>query len=251
MPNIADVVVLCGGAGLRLRSAIGNAPKGMADVAGRPFLELLLRQLRRHGFERAILAVGYRKDIIHSHFGERAFGLGLVVLSRVIPHSGRAGALRNAADLIESENALIMNGDSYTDADLGEFVVDHHEMKADVSVVVVPADGRGDGGSVVIDGNRQPYEFAEKEGLFHAAYINAGIYMMSRQLLAQYRRESRFRWRRELLPQVAARSESISRDLSAQGRCIDIGTPERYQSAQNTLANLEVDAKVPQCESQL
>src|SRR5271157_925044 len=128
MLETADAILLCGGAGLRLRSVIGNAPKGMADVAGRPFLELLLRQLRRHGFERAILAVGYQKDMIYSHFGERAFGLYLAysVESRPL---GTGGALRNAADLIESENVLIMNGDSYTDADLRELAVDHHEAK--------------------------------------------------------------------------------------------------------------------------
>ena len=51
MPSVPDAILLCGGAGLRLRSVIGNAPKGMAEVLGRPFLELLLRQLRRQGFE--------------------------------------------------------------------------------------------------------------------------------------------------------------------------------------------------------
>ena len=123
MPSTPDAILLCGGAGLRLRSVIGDAPKGMASVAGRPFLELLLRQLRRHGFERAILAVGYRKDVIQSHFGERAFGLHLAYSVESSP-LGTGGALRNAADLIESDSVLIMNGDSYTDADLSEFVAD-------------------------------------------------------------------------------------------------------------------------------
>src|SRR5262245_4985053 len=113
MPSTPDAILLCGGAGLRLRSVIGNAPKGMADVAGRPFLELLLRQLRRHGFERAILAVGYQKHVIHSHFGGRAFGLHLAYSAESHP-LGTGGALRNAAQLVRSESALIMNGDSYT-----------------------------------------------------------------------------------------------------------------------------------------
>src|SRR5208283_3386650 len=138
MPNIVDAVLLCGGAGLRLRSVIGNAPKAMADVAGRPFLELLLRQLHRHGIERAILAVGYQKDMIHSHFGEQAFGLCLAYSVEACP-LGTGGALRNAAGLIESENLLIMNGDSYTDADLHQLAADYHEANADLSVVVVPA----------------------------------------------------------------------------------------------------------------
>ena len=43
MPETPDVVLFCGGAGLRLRSVIGDAPKGMARLQGRPFLELLLQ----------------------------------------------------------------------------------------------------------------------------------------------------------------------------------------------------------------
>ena len=75
MPNVSDVIVLCGGAGLRLRSVTGNAPKSFASIGGRPFLELLLNQIRRYGFERVILAVGYQKEVIRAHFGDRACGL--------------------------------------------------------------------------------------------------------------------------------------------------------------------------------
>jgi NDP-sugar pyrophosphorylase family protein len=34
----------------------------MARIGNRPFLELLLNQLRRHGCQRVILAVGYRQS---------------------------------------------------------------------------------------------------------------------------------------------------------------------------------------------
>jgi NDP-sugar pyrophosphorylase family protein len=249
MPNSPDAVLLCGGAGLRLRSAIGNAPKGLADVAGRPFLELLLRQLRRHGVERTILAVGYQKELIQSHFGERAFGMHLAYSVESCP-LGTGGALRNAADLIESDNVLIMNGDSYTDADLCEFVVAHREANADLSVVVVSADGRDDCGSVLIDGSGKLAGFAEKQDSFHAPYVNAGIYMMSRQMLYEIPPGREVSLERELLPQWLRQGKNILAFV-CPGRCIDIGTPERYRSAQDILANVEVDARVPQCESQL
>src|SRR5215469_18199337 len=124
MPSMPDAVLLCGGAGLRLRSVIGNTPKGMANVSGRPFLELLLRQLRRHGFDRAVLAIGYGGEAIRSYFGDQAFGLQLAYSVESCP-LGTGGALRNAADMIESDDVLIMNGDSYTDANLQALVVDH------------------------------------------------------------------------------------------------------------------------------
>ena len=117
MPDIPNAIILCGGAGLRLRSVIGEAPKGMAMVAGRPFLEILLLQLARYGFDRAILAVGYQRDVIQSYFGEIRFGLQLVY-SPEPKALGTGGALRNAAGLLGTNNILVMNGDSYTDVDL-------------------------------------------------------------------------------------------------------------------------------------
>src|SRR5262245_2717165 len=117
MRETPDAIVLCGGAGLRLRSVIGQTPKSLADVAGCPFLELLLRQLRRNGLERVILAVGYQRESIQSQFQDRAFGLDLRYSIESHP-LGTGGALRQAADLVESENVLALNGDSYTDANL-------------------------------------------------------------------------------------------------------------------------------------
>jgi NDP-sugar pyrophosphorylase family protein len=247
--SMPDAILLCGGAGLRLRSVIGNAPKGMADVAGRPFLELLLGQLCRQGFERVILAVGYQKDAIHSHFGEQAFGLHLEYSAESSP-LGTGGALRNAADLVRSESVLVMNGDSYTDADLGAFAAGHREARTDASVVVVAADGRGDCGSVLVDANGDLASFQEKQGPFHAPYVNAGIYLMSRQMLYEIPAGIEVSLERELLPLWLEQGKCI-KGFVCPGRCIDIGTPERYRSAQDVLASAEVMSNQPQCEGQL
>jgi NDP-sugar pyrophosphorylase family protein len=249
MTSTPDAILLCGGAGLRLRSVIGNVPKGMADVAGRPFLELLLRQLRRHGFERAILAVGYQKDMIQSHFGDRAFGLYLTYSAESWP-LGTGGALRNAADLVESESVLIMNGDSYTDVDLGKFVASHRGANADASLVVVPADGRGDCGSVLLDGDGKLASFDEKQGPFNAPYVNAGIYMVSRQMLYEIPARVGVSLEQELLPRWLRHGKYVKGFICA-GRCIDIGTPERYRSARDILEKAELKANEPQREIQL
>jgi mannose-1-phosphate guanylyltransferase len=248
MPSVPDTIVLCGGAGLRLRSVIGNAPKGMAAVAGRPFLELLLRQLRRHGFERAILAVGYQRDMIYSHFGESAFGLSLAYSVETSP-LGTGGALRNAADLVESENVLIMNGDSYTDADLRDFAGNHSASGADVSVLLVPPDGRGDCGSVRLDEESRVVSFAEKQGPSDATYINAGIYMALRRMLYEIPARTEVSLERVSFPEWLREGKYI-RGCIYPGQCIDIGTPERYQTAQDLLAAAESKAEWLQREVQ-
>ena len=239
MPHLPDGIILCGGAGVRLRSILKKAPKAMASIGDRPFLELLLRQLCRHGFERAILAVGYRRRVIQSHFGERAFGLDLAYSPESSP-LGTGGALRNAADLVGSDIALIMNGDSYTDADLCKFVGDHREAKADISLIVTAADERGDCGSVQV--NRKGYveKFAEKQSLTGARYVNAGIYIMPRRLLRGIPAGLPVSLERDLFPRWLEEGYRL-KAFACSGMCVDIGTPDRYHRAQDILANIELE----------
>ena len=60
-----EVVILAGGLGTRLRSAIGNEiPKCMAPVAGKPFLWYLLKYLTRYDVSRVVLSVGHLREVI-------------------------------------------------------------------------------------------------------------------------------------------------------------------------------------------
>ena len=237
MPNMPDAIVLCGGAGLRLRSVTAGAPKAMAGIAGRPFLELLLRQLRRQSFQRVILAVGHQQNMIRSYFGQRALGLELKYSAESSP-LGTGGALRNAADLVQSDTLLVVNGDSYTDADLNGLVLQHDETRADVSMVVVPADDRGDCGSVFVDASGNLAQFEEKQASGGARYINAGIYMLSRQILASIPAGIQVSLERELFPRWIQDGARVKAFFHS-GACVDIGTPDRYQVAQQALADVE------------
>jgi D-glycero-alpha-D-manno-heptose 1-phosphate guanylyltransferase len=239
MPEPPDAIILCGGAGLRLRSVIGDTPKPMAEVAGRPFLELLLRQLRRNGLKRVILAVGYQREVIQAQFRGRAFGLDLIYSIESEP-LGTGGALREAAALVASDTGLALNGDSYTDVNLEVFTAAHRRSGADVSVVVVPPDGRGDCGSVRLAENGAVLSFHEKTGPLDVAYINAGIYMMSRRLLLEAP-EGKSSLELELIPRWLKEGKRIQGFIHS-GSCLDIGTPERYCTAQNLLAETELEA---------
>lgn len=242
MPSVADAIVLCGGAGTRLRSVTGDAPKSLATIGDRPFLDILLNQLRRHGFEHVILAVGYQRDLIRSHFASRTHDMCLECSIESTP-LGTGGALRNAVDFVKSESVLIMNGDSYTDANLSGFVVDHRESQADLSVVVVPTDGRVDCGLVSVDPGGRVLGFKEKHTATGTQYVNAGIYTMDKKILYDMPPNQRVSLEEELFPRCLAEGKNI-RAFHHSGRCIDIGTPERYLDAQATLANVEPDGFV-------
>jgi NDP-sugar pyrophosphorylase family protein len=209
----------------------------MAGITGRPFLELLLRQLRRHDFERVILAVGYRMDVIRSHFGAEAFGMQLLYSAESSP-LGTGGAVRQAANLVSSESVLVMNGDSYTDVDLCRVLADHRVSEAEASIVVVPADGRKDCGTIRVGPGGRVIRFEEKRGAADACYVNAGIYVVSRQLLSDIPAGIQVSIEHEVFPRWLEKEHDI-RAIIRPGRCVDIGTPERYWSAQQLLGNVE------------
>lgn len=238
MPSAADAIILCGGAGLRLRSVTGDAPKSLASIGGRPFLDILLSQLRRHAFQRVILAVGYQSDLIRSYFDNRATDMSLEYSIETTP-LGTGGALRNAVDLVKSASVLIMNGDSYTDADLFGFVADYDEAKADLSALVVPMDGRVDCGLVSVDPSGRVLGFKEKQSVTGMQYVNAGIYMAAKRILNDIPPNQRISLEEELFPRLLAEGKNI-RAFHHSGKCIDIGTPERYLNAQQILANVEI-----------
>jgi mannose-1-phosphate guanylyltransferase len=238
-----DAVVLCGGAGLRLKEITGNSPKVLASVAGRPFLDLLFRQLRRYGVERVILAVGYQQELIRSQFGERTFDLHLVYSCESSP-LGTGGALGLAAECIESEDALVMNGDSYTNADLGVFVRHHGASGAEVSMIVTPADGRADVGSVQVSPDGKVARFVEKDASAVGCYLNAGIYLMSKGLLSEIPVGRVLSLEHDLFPRWLGGGKRIQAFVCSSA-CIDIGTPDRYRGAQDALANAEFLGSTP------
>jgi len=238
MPSAGDAIILCGGAGLRLRSVTGDAPKSLATIGDRPFLDILLSQLRRHGFRHVILAVGYQRDVIRSYFDNRVTDVSLEYSIEATP-LGTGGALRNAADFVKSDSVLVMNGDSYTDGDLFGFAADYRKMKADLSALVVPTDGRVDCGLVSVDSSGRVLGFKEKQSATGMQYVNAGIYMVAKPILYEIPFNQKFSLEEELFPRLLTEGKNI-RAFHHTGRCIDIGTPERYLNAQEILANVEL-----------
>ena len=64
MVSALDALILCGGLGTRLREVVTDRPKGLAEIRGRPFLDLLIDELARQGLKRFILCTGYRGEQI-------------------------------------------------------------------------------------------------------------------------------------------------------------------------------------------
>ena len=116
--TVRTAVVLAGGLGTRLRSAVPDLPKPMAPVAGRPFLEHLLDRWIAQGIDRFVLSVAYRHEIIQAHFGGRYRTARIDYVVEPAP-LGTGGALLLAMSALDPEVPfLLLNGDTYFAVDL-------------------------------------------------------------------------------------------------------------------------------------
>src|SRR5580698_7428579 len=96
----AQAVILCGGPGARLGQLTATTPKPLLVVDGRPFLDVLLFELGRHGVRDVLLLAGFEGEQV-ARYAETTplaarFGLELKVAIEPSP-GGTGGALKQAA----------------------------------------------------------------------------------------------------------------------------------------------------------
>ena len=100
-------VVLAGGLGIRLRQSVGDKPKVLAPVNGRPFLSYLLDKLDNAGIRKVVLCTGYMGAAV-----EEALGYGyknlVIDYSKENEQLGTAGALKLAEPQLGTEEILVM-----------------------------------------------------------------------------------------------------------------------------------------------
>jgi D-glycero-alpha-D-manno-heptose 1-phosphate guanylyltransferase len=222
-------LLLVGGKGTRLRSVVPSAPKPMAAVGGRSFLELLVQQLRVQGIRRLVMCSGYLADQIEEKFGDgRAWDVS-IAYSREPEPMGTGGALRLAQSyLAEGADFLVMNGDSFLEIDLARLVQFHRERAGLASMAVVPVEDAGRYGTVRIDANGRVIGFSEKTGNNAPGVINAGVYVFNRAIF-DHISPGPTSLERDVFPKVLAHGVHA---FEQNGMFIDIGTPEDYARAQ-------------------
>jgi len=63
-----EVVILCGGKGSRLSEETTLKPKPMVEIGGRPILWHIMKTYSHYGYNRFILALGYKGECIKKYF---------------------------------------------------------------------------------------------------------------------------------------------------------------------------------------
>jgi NDP-sugar pyrophosphorylase family protein len=228
-----QALILCGGLGTRLRAVLEDAPKAMAPIHGTPFLEILIRVLADKGVHEIVLATGYKAEQIERHFGDGGRWGAAISYSHEATPLGTGGAIKQAEARL-AERFLVLNGDTFAAFDLAAMTSLFDATKALQVMALKTVDEVTRYGSVLLGPEQRVRAFVEKGASAGGGYINAGVYLMQRSLLAEITPDRAVSLEKDVMPGVLARGALYGCEMP--GPFIDIGIPEDLLRAQSILA---------------
>lgn len=230
---MTTAIILAGGMGTRLRSAVPDLPKPMAPISGRPFLEHQMDYWIAQGVNQFVVSVGYMKEVIMDHFGSRYRATPLTYALEDEP-LGTGGGLLLAAQGLK-EPFLVLNGDTFFEVDLDELLGFHAEHASEWTFSLFQTNevGRYMGMDVKPDGEI----VSLKSGMGEPGRLaNGGVYLVNPSVLAKSKFVPGHKLSLEvdLLPAFAAQGGKLY-GLEFPGSFIDIGVPQDYFRAAEIL----------------
>ena len=173
------VVLMAGGLGTRLRPLTETVPKPMLPIGGRPILEKIIDTFVSQGFYQFTIALNYKGEMIREHFGD---GAGFGAQIEYVQESQQMGTAGALSLLPERPDAplLVMNGDLLTTLQFDTLMRFHADTCAQATMCAREYSVQVPYGVVEVDETRLR-GITEKPT--HTHYVNAGIYVLSPEVL--------------------------------------------------------------------
>lgn len=232
-PRVQQAAVLVGGLGTRLGELTAQTPKPLLEVAGRPFLDVLLAELGRHGFRQILLLAGFAGAQVEAYAQstptKQRFDLDIKVIVEQ-QAAGTGGALRQAAPHLAA-TFLAMNGDSWLDFNLLDLVAAQPPGDGWGGVLALRHVADAARFGVVECSGAHITRFLERPEKAGAGLVNGGVYLFNRSILDRFPEKCSLE--KDMLPALAHAGCLYGRAYG--GFFLDIGIPEAFGAAQNII----------------
>jgi D,D-heptose 1,7-bisphosphate phosphatase len=253
---------MAGGKGTRIASIANDIPKPMIRIGGKPILEHQIENLKACGLTDITLVIGHLGEAVRNYFQDgSAFGVNISYFTEDYP-LGTAGALFKMPEL--TDDFLLMCGDVMVSVDFNRFIRFHREHKAWASLMAHP-NGHPYDSSLLVTETLQPQEKGglpiethrvtnwlnkEDERLYYRNRVNAGIEIISPELLKETMRD--FTPRHPEQPDKIDLDRDVLKPNIPSGRIFaydtpeyikDMGTPDRYYEVERDLKSGKVTAR--------
>ena len=232
---IKEVIILAGGLGTRLRTAVPDLPKSMAPVAGKPFLYHVISFLKKQGIERYIFSLGYMHETVEKYVTENFPKLDVRYSVEHEP-LGTGGAIRLACKMVRDPNVLVVNGDTLFAIDVPALATFHEQHQSACTLALKPMQDFDRYGVVEINKDGYITSFKEKK-FYETGLINGGVYALNILALQKLDLPVKFSFETDYLEKYFGNQRMTG--MVQDEYFIDIGIPEDFERA-----NLELVAGV-------
>jgi NDP-sugar pyrophosphorylase family protein len=218
------LLVLAGGFGSRLRSAVSDVPKPLAPVVGKPYLQHLIESWIDQGVTKFIFLLHYKADLIEEFLlsqkkNGRLKNCEMHILIEQQP-LGTGGAVAYAVKQFHlTESFLVTNADTWLQTGINQAF----ESEAP-AMAVLHVENSERYGSVKFE-LKNIISFEEKLVSSGKGWINAGLYHLSPDFFGDWNGQP-FSLERELFPKLVVSGQLQAIPLNTE--FIDIGIPEDY-----------------------
>ncbi len=228
-------IIIAGGEGTRLRPLTLKTPKPLVPILGKPLLEYIIDEIAEQGVKEAVLAIGYKAEVIESHFNKKIREVPLMLKYSVEKEKlGTGGAIKLAMSKVTGGNDIIViNGDNLFRLDFSEMYKRHLANKAVVTIAMIEVDDVTGSGVLALKGE-QVTAFVEKPALEKAPshFINCGIYIVSRGIAREFPDSNAFSFEREVLGKLAPKGLVYAYPIHA---FYTVNDHEQYRKAEEAL----------------
>ena len=218
-------MLLAAGLGTRLRPLTDTVPKPMLPVRGRPLIAYALDALARGGIREVMINLHHLPEQIRAHVGDGS-PYGLHAQYSVEPTIlGTGGGLKQCADFFGRAPFVVINADTLIDIDIAA-VAAYHVTRGGPATLVVRKLSKGE--------SYTPVALAPDgwvTGFGKGEHYYTGITIGTAPLLDILPANHPACLIQEGIKPLLARGERIAAFLH-EGTWNDVGTPERYASAQ-------------------
>jgi len=225
-------VILAGGKGTRLKPYTTIFPKPLVPIDGMPILEIVIRQLKAHGFTRVTLSVGYLAELLMAYFGDgNKFGIQLEYSKEDHP-LGTTGALALIPDL--DKTFLVMNGDILTMLDYRELIDYHCHTGATATIAMHKRSVKIDLGVLQVNEQNELTGYIEKP--VYEYRVSMGVYVFEPKVLDYIRPGERLDLP-DLVHMLLQNGDKVM-GFPYDGYWLDIGRPDDYEQAVEEFSRL-------------
>jgi D-glycero-alpha-D-manno-heptose 1-phosphate guanylyltransferase len=222
-----ECVVLAGGLGTRLQGVIGQYPKCMAPVNGKPFLHYIFQYLEEQNCSRVILSLGFKHEVITEWLQTQNWPF---VIDYVIEHEplGTGGGISLALSKATEENVVVLNGDTMFRADLQKQLALHVASNAYATLALKKMYEFERYGVVVSNNDNVITSFEEKKYMAEGN-INGGVYIINKPALEAKNLHAKYSFEKDYLEAFVHEHKFMA--WKSDEYFIDIGIPEDYKKA--------------------